>query len=837
MKNTYLHCLLVVFTSLLYSCSFQETESPLSAGEFVAKTMSFTASTPGFMGEMDTKTELDPNGAGKKILWSAHDQISIFYGPSGVNNVFTSENTEPVSSATFTGGITAFTGSNESGVAHSFWGIYPYSEDNTCDGESVTAAVKSSLKGYPNDIERGSLVTVAKSYGLNLSFKNACSGFKLSFNTDGITKVVVKSNSGASIAGTMTVDMDSDGLPELLGVSGGSDTIELDLSDNPSEVGKYYYIPMIPGTLTGGFTIELYKGPQVGTYTTSQNVPFTRSNWVSFANVDNYVTWETVLANNVILYTSTDGEIVTPFAKNVFGANIVSNEYINGQGVITFDGDVSDVGTYAFKNCGTLSSVVIPGSAGSIAIKAGNRGTRSDEEVSSIGNYAFYGCSNLVSVTIPDTVTTIGESAFEGCSSLESINIPDGVTVFDYYVFAGCSKLAISIPEQITTIKDRAFRGCIMPNVVIPASVTDLVFSLWSPFDGVAIETITVEEGNQKYDSRDGCNAIIETATNTLIVGSNSTVIPPTVKTIGMNSFGSTSTLSSMEIPFGVESIKNKAFSGCQQLRFVSFPASLQSVGEYAFNSCPSLRTIVCEAVVPPSLGSQAISQNSQLKVYVPFFCDNAYSGSSQWSSFSINEIYSANDQQIETVGFINLDASIVRLRLLNSDLSISDVRRLEYFAGCDYYAWELMKGKLRYLDMRLSTLKGSQYDEDDSYTSDYGYVAPAPNVFTAGIFRMCNQLNTIILPTSITSISQGAFRDCKNLSTVYIYGNVSSISNSFAGCTNLKHIYCDRQTPPTLDASTASYIPGSCIIHVPSSAVSAYQGATNWGSFTIVAM
>jgi hypothetical protein len=76
-----------------------------------------------------------------------------------------------------------------------------------------------------------------------------------------------------------------------------------------------------------------------------------------------------------ILYTSTDGNIVTPYSTTAFGAaNIVSNTYENGQGVITFDSLVTTIGTSAFAGCTTLSSITIPA------------------DVTSIGNGAFRNC-------------------------------------------------------------------------------------------------------------------------------------------------------------------------------------------------------------------------------------------------------------------------------------------------------------------------------------------------------------------------------------------------------------------------------------------------------------
>ena len=108
-------------------------------------------------------------------------------------------------------------------------------------------------------------------------------------------------------------------------------------------------------------------------------------------------------ALHILYYTSSDGAIVTPYNVSAFGANIVSNIYENGKGVIEFDAPVTSIGSGAFRDCRSLTSVTIPGS------------------VTSIRNSTFYGCSSLTSVTIGNGVTSIGNAAFYGCSSLTSV--------------------------------------------------------------------------------------------------------------------------------------------------------------------------------------------------------------------------------------------------------------------------------------------------------------------------------------------------------------------------------------------------------------------------------
>lgn len=124
------------------------------------------------------------------------------------------------------------------------------------------------------------------------------------------------------------------------------------------------------------------------------------------------------------------------------------------------------------------------------------------------------------------SVTSIGESAFEDCSELTSINIPNSVITIGVDAFYGCTGLtSVIIPNSVTSIGKRAFYSCTgLKSVTIPNSVTSIGFVAFNRCG--ALTSIVVADGNIVYDSRDGCNAIIETATNTLITGCQNTVIP-----------------------------------------------------------------------------------------------------------------------------------------------------------------------------------------------------------------------------------------------------------------------------------------------------------------------
>ena len=272
--------------------------------------------------------------------------------------------------------------------------------------------------------------------------------------------------------------------------------------------------------------------------------------------------------------------------------------------------NVTGVGEDAFYGCDGLTSVTIPNSVTSIEYGAFQncRGLTSvtiPNSVTSIGMYTFSDCTGLTSVTIPNSVTKIGYGAFGGCSSLTSVTIPNSVTSIRAEAFAGCSSLTgIAIPNSVTSIENSAFAVC--PNLT----------------------SIVVEKENTVYDSRNNCNAIIETATNTLIAGCQNTIIPGNITGIG-----------------------DYAFYGCTGLTSITIPDSVTSIGEYAFCGCDGLTTITCKAINPPALGDYVFLTyvDKTISLYVPAQSVEAYQAAYGWEEFMDNT-YPIQDEAIEEV-------------------------------------------------------------------------------------------------------------------------------------------------------------------------------------------
>lgn len=295
-----------------------------------------------------------------------------------------------------------------------------------------------------------------------------------------------------------------------------------------------------------------------------------------------------------------------------------SNTLVAGCQNTVIPNSVTSIGDGAFWGRTGLTSIIIPNSVVSIGISAFNSCSNLTEinlptGITEIRMQCFVGCRSLTSINIPDGVTIIYAYAFRQCTGLESIIIPNSVTLLQQNAFHQCSGLkSATIGNKVSVIPENAFAECnSLESIIIPSSVTEITKgSFW---DCNNLMSISVETGNTHYDSRNNCNAIIETSSNKLVLGCQNTIIPS-----------------------DVTSIEGSAFYDCKGLNSLTIPSSVTSIGERAFKDCSNLTAISCETVNPPTLGSEVFTNVAKsIPLYVPSGSIAAYQTAEGWSEFT----------------------------------------------------------------------------------------------------------------------------------------------------------------------------------------------------------
>lgn len=294
-----------------------------------------------------------------------------------------------------------------------------------------------------------------------------------------------------------------------------------------------------------------------------------------------------------------------------YNGDVVIQESIK-QGGVSFE--VKTVGDYAFSGCDQMKSIVLPST------------------IEELGFESFAGCYGLTAIQLPSNLKKIGNQCFMECAFKE-IDIPGSVESIGAFAFSGCKLTQANIADGVLGIKEGAFSRTAISSVVIPKSVEELGNS---PFSGCQdLVSIQVESGNSRYDSRDNCNAIIETLTNTMIQGCSSTIVPESVTIIGCEAFMDCPKLESINLSF-VEELKLNAFVECKNLKSVILGKKVRIIGQQAFADCSNLTKVYCYAREIPTLEKNAFLNASieNATLYVLETSIEAYQSTEPWNKF-----------------------------------------------------------------------------------------------------------------------------------------------------------------------------------------------------------
>ena len=339
----------------------------------------------------------------------------------------------------------------------------------------------------------------------------------------------------------------------------------------------------------------------------------------------------------------------------------------------------------------------------------------------------------IKTVTIGDGITSIGDYAFYSCRGLTELTLPNSVT-------------SIGNPNSVTSIGNSAFGGC------------------------SGLEKITVDGGNKRYDSRDNCNSIIETGTNTLIVGCKNSVIPNSVTSIGDGAFRGCSGLTELILPNSVTSIGEYAFYYCSELTELTLPNSVTSIGWYAFQGCKALPSVV----LPASLGS------------------------------------------IGEYGFLGCKAlTSIELPAALTEIGVSA------FNGCSAMACDVN------IPDGVTVIPDGAFDQ-----SGITGITLGKNVKTVGrkAFYNCQNILSITLNEGLTEIGEMGFFNCSKIKELELPASLTTMGSSAFWNVGIK-VVCHSAAPLTLPKSTMySYQFKKCTVIVPVGSVAAYVAATDKG-------
>ncbi len=733
----------------------------------------------------DTKTSVDNNG---NVLWNSGDQVVAFRCNTlplryQIQERYVGRTTGGFSKVEESGSEDDMFTSQD--IDHNVL-VYPYSTDVWCEkadnnnpteSYGIDLVLPAEQQYVENSFGNGSFPMVAVSITNQLAFKNICGGMKLQLKGTGKVKSISLTGcNNELLSGGAYVTCYADGsAPKIEMYNTASKSVILNCGEGVQlneEASTIFIIALPPVEFTKGFTVSITDTEDnVLDLTASISNTVLRSSLLIMPEINcKFIDEEQVQPNNEIWYTSSDGNIVTPNKTDVFGTNIISNTYENGQGIIRFDGDVTEIGENAFMGCGSLSSVVIP------------------KSVTAIGLGAFASCINL--------------KEFKGkyaCDNGRCLLMDDVIVAY-----AHGSGTEYSIPNNVTTIRYSAFAySPLLTDLTIPNSVNKI--------EPCAFFCPNLKVISGRYASEDGRFYIID----------------------GVITIFAPSGLTECIIPDNVTTIRNSTFIGCYNLTSLTIPTTVETIEFWAIQNCENLVSVFCKATMPPTAvynyNTWEVFAGVD-NIYVPNGSINEYRKAAGWNDYAdcivafdydkgetviANNViyYTSEDGKIvepynnddfggtiisntyeNDKGVIKFDRDVVYIGYeafkdcgnLTSITIPNTVIDVEPYAFYNCYNLKEFKGLHASDDGHCLIIDGKLAAYAKASGTDYSI---PDNVTTIGPSVFCgfSGLTHIEIPDGITRIGYSAFQSCNSLTSVIIPDKVVDIgSQAFLWCFNL---------------------------------------------------
>ena len=515
-----------------------------------------------------------------------------------------------------------------------------------------------------------------------------------------------------------------------------------------------------------------------------------------------------------------DGWIFGPeHASILFAPSTLEGEYTVPAGVTTIGGN-------AFSSCRGLTSVIISPS------------------VKSIGKDAFSSCTGLVKSAYPENLANPFNSGLSIAYNSEGAIVENGLIfgsqhtsiLFVPHTFEG----EYTIPSSVNSIGKEAFRKCeMLTSVEIPASVLTVGESAFRACSSLA--NFKIADGDTTIEFKR--DALVDTPVNNLYAGRNwtyegtinsngwftsqvtlfpnvsSVTIGNQVTSIGECAFYNCKSLDEVIIPSSVRSIGNRAFDSCELLKKISIENGVTSIGSSAFCSCKSLEEIILPSSVL-SIGDYAFAYCESLEdVIIP----PSVTSIGEWTFDECNIIKGAYPK--------NLYLSFARLNIGYDPTDAVVENGFVYNTKKDilYYAPLRIEGEFK-VPETVNKIGAGAFGLCEDMTS---VVLPSSLASIGKMaFCYCNALTPVEFPSSLASIGEQAFCYCDALTSVEFPSSLAYIGeNAFDGCENLKEVLSHSEIPPVMDNTSFSGLYDTAMLSVPDASVSRYID-TNWSLF-----